>query len=883
MRIPSTRRSPVAIAAATTTAVLIGGVLSAFAPTSPAHADAVIVVDSTSQALGGPGCSLPEAILAANQDSSHVQHPMANGLSFETECAAGSGVDVIELAPAGVYAFGSVIDDAFNHVGPTATPVVTSHLIIEGRGAVINRTGTTLMRAFAVQDGGFLDLREVHVKDFAAKGGNGAGRGGGGGLGAGGAIYVHAGSLLVQWSTFEANSATGGNGGGRSDTGGGGGGGGGGLGGRGGGSTSDGGGGGGSRGAGASAQAFDDAGGGGGTVEDGGAPFDAYVGGYRCGGRGAVGEDLVDIFFGENGESGRCAGGGGGGGKDLASTSGDGGDGSYGGAGGGGASDDGDGGVGGFGGGGGGTTVDIVDGCGYCGGTGGDGGFGAGGGGGPGGFVFGGPGTGGTFGGDGSELYGGGGAGLGGAIFGHSSTIAVSNSTFVGNWVVRGIAGSGAYPDVEAENGADAGGAIFSVGGALTVTNSTITGNESTGRGAGLVVYKPTTGEATSLVLRNTIIAGNTWLDECYLRGGVAASGISNMITPHDDDAFTACPAVTQTGDPLLGALAVNSPGRTPTMVPGLLSPAIDTGDAAAAPLDDQRGVLRPQFAAPDIGAVEVAPSDYAVFDATAPTALPSASPSPNGNGWNSGDVTVTWNWAEEAGGSGIDSANCTTSSTSSGDGVDLLLSASCADLAGNSGSAEHRVDVDATEPTVTCATTPTYVIGSTPTAGLSATVTDGLSGPAASPVIADVIAADVDEPGAFTKPLTGSDLAGNETTVNCEYLVAYDFLGFLQPIPQSSVKRGATLPVRFQLGDASGDPIPDAAAAALLAPTCLVHVTLDGAVKGCARYNAVSDTFQFDLKLPKAQSRGEHMVGIRVTTAGGDTVNTDATAIFVR
>ena len=99
---------------------------------------------------------------------------------------------------------------------------------------------------------------------------------------------------------------------------------------------------------------------------------------------------------------------------------------------------------------------------------------------------------GGTFGGHGSELNGGGGAGLGGAIFGHSSTITVSNSTFTGNFAVRGVAGtSGFEEDKAAMNGSDAGGAIFTVGGALTITNSTIAGNESTGDGAGVVTYKP--------------------------------------------------------------------------------------------------------------------------------------------------------------------------------------------------------------------------------------------------------------------------------------------------------------------------------------------------------------------------------------------------------
>ena len=858
---------------------LVGALLAFISPPSPAHADSVIFVDSTSQALGGPGCTLPEAILAANHDSSWVPLPVLNGLGIETGCAAGSGADVIELVPGATFAFDAIIDDASNHLGPTATPLVTSTLIIEGRGAVIQRTGTAIFRAFAVGPTGDLDLREVHVKDFAARGGNGGGSGGGGGLGAGGAIYVHDGALLVQWSTFEANSATGGDGGDRFGIGGLGGGGGGGLGGWG---AGDAGGGGGSRGNGASGDGiFGEGGGGGGTVFNAGPTgFESAPGGYRCGGDGGV-ASLADTLLlrAPDGDDAECAGGGGGGGFDGAFGSGDGGDGGYGGGGGGGAFDDGDGGLGGFGGGGGGATVDIIDGCGYCGGSGGPGGFGAGGGGGPGGFVFGGPGDGGTFGGDGSELYGGGGAGLGGAIFGHSANITVSNSTFTRNFAVRGVAGEGGFVDDGAQNGADAGGAIFTVGGTLTVTNATIAGNESTGDGAGVVTYKPTTGEATSLVLRNTIVAGNTGRDECFVLGGVAISGTNNLVTPHATDVRTPCPTITQTADPELGALALNAPGRTPTMAIGALSPAVNTGNLAFAPLDDQRGIPRPQFGAADIGAYEFEGGT----DTTAPRAAPAITSGSGLDGWSTTDVTVDWGWNDGVGSAGIDPEQCTLESTSIGEGSVILLTATCTDLAGNVSTAEFTVKVDKTAPTVTCDPAPTYVVGGTPSTGLSATVTDALSGPASSPVTADLVADDLAAPGVFEKSLTGSDVAGNTTTVDCTYVVGYDFGGFLQPVPQSSYKRGSTIPVRFQLGDASGQPISDEAAAALISPTCLVFVTLDGQTKGCATYNATSNTFQFDVKTSKALASGTHTVGILVRTADGDIVNTDSTTVRLR
>jgi hypothetical protein len=85
--------------------------------------------------------------------------------------------------------------------------------------------------------------------------------------------------------------------------------------------------------------------------------------------------------------------------------------------------------------------------------------------------------------------------------------------------------------------------------------------------------------------------------------------------------------------------------------------------------------------------------------DASAPTAtVTSVSPDANTSGWNNTDVMVTWSWSDEAGGSGIDNAACTTSSTSTGES-EITLTATCKDLAGNEGSASYTVMVDQTLP----------------------------------------------------------------------------------------------------------------------------------------------------------------------------------------
>src|SRR6185503_11612119 len=158
-------------------------------------------------------------------------HP--GGIDFVTTgCAPGSGADTIELPAAGVLSISKPIADIDNPLGPTGTPIIYSTIVIEGNGARIERSGGATLRAFAVAGGltsvagtGDLTIRNVHIKGFLAKGGDG-GTGAGGGLGAGGAVYVRGASLTVENSTFEGNGAQGGDGGVGGHVGGGGGGGG---------------------------------------------------------------------------------------------------------------------------------------------------------------------------------------------------------------------------------------------------------------------------------------------------------------------------------------------------------------------------------------------------------------------------------------------------------------------------------------------------------------------------------------------------------------------------------------------------------------------------------------------------------------------------------
>ena len=583
---------------------------------------AKIYVTTETAGIGTGACSLQEAIYSSilHDTLDGGMHGIAIDATDQgnppdhfvtTGCVMGDGNDTIVLPTKGtlqmqstLQPYGYVDGDAYNPYGPTATPLIISTITIEGNGATLqwdaNAAGN--VRLFAIGGAvsiktpngtaggtGSLTLRNVYVKGFHVKGGDGF-DGGGGGLGAGGAIYLQNGALTVENSTFDGNQAAGGNVQGDTAFGGGGG-----MGGHGGHLHVGvhGGGGGGARGDGG--DAISAGGGGGGTVFSGGVADVGGPGGYRCGGNGASDGD---------GGDGSCEGGGGGGGSGGGSDgffAGSGGNGAYGGGGGGGAND---GGNGGFGGGGGSGNN-----------NGGNGGFGGGAGlGGINQAVNGGSnGAPGHFGGGAGGFSGGGGGALGGAIFNDGGTVTVRNSTFTNNAVSRGVGGGG--------NAGDAGGAIFSHDGDLTIVNSTFSGNQSTGSGGAVVAYMdPTDSDAfINFTLENTIIANNG-ANECFFTGNVHAQGTHNLIMSNGSGSqpFGACADPSVTDDPKLLALHDNG-GYTQTMAIPFGSVAMGAADSATSIATDQRGANRPQAGGFDIGAYELCRIKVGAIFQTAP------------------------------------------------------------------------------------------------------------------------------------------------------------------------------------------------------------------------------------------------------------------------
>jgi hypothetical protein len=163
----------------------------------------------------------------------------------------------------------------------------------------------------------------------------------------------------------------------------------------------------------------------------------------------------------------------------------------------------------------------------------------------------------------------------------------------------------------------------------------------------------------------------------------------------------------------------------------------------------------------------------YTLPDTTAPTASPTQSPAANPAGWNTSNVTVTWNWSDNAGGSGIDPSHCTQTSTSSGEGT-LTLTATCDDLAGNQGTASYTVKVDKTPPTnVTGAPT------SSPNANgwYDAPVTVAFTGQDATSGIASCTSTRSSGPDSAAATVSGTctDVAGNVSAPVASQAFKYD------------------------------------------------------------------------------------------------------------
>ncbi len=127
-------------------------------------------------------------------------------------------------------------------------------------------------------------------------------------------------------------------------------------------------------------------------------------------------------------------------------------------------------------------------------------------------------------------------------------------------------------------------------------------------------------------------------------------------------------------------------------------------------------------------------------------------------------------------------------------------------DNAGNTETAHSvSVSIDKTPPAITITGITdgaSYTLGAAPTPGYTAT--DNLSGVASQN--ATLSGGNANGVGVYTYIVTASDLAGNTASASASYSVVYAFSGFFTPVSLDRPFRlGSTIPVKFQLTDASG------------------------------------------------------------------------------
>ncbi|MCA9575304.1 MAG: hypothetical protein KC668_07700 [Myxococcales bacterium] len=499
----------------------------------------------TTAPCDAPGISLAEALCAAN---------------------VSPGPDTIVLAAGATYAVPCTHNSWY---GRNALPIVTSEVVIEGRGARIERSSGEYCRFFFVSGAfaeaqaptvgqaaprGHLTLRELTLANGWVRGGAGE-DGGGGGAGLGGAIY-NEGTLVLDSVLLVGNRAEGGPfyfgetqgaGGGLS-------------------------------GAAAGVQSSFGSlllGGGGGFGGPNLGSGRLFVGG----GFGSVADGTRMAGFGGGANSGygpppwAMAGFGGGGGLAVA--------GGFGGGGGYGAN-------GGFGGGAGGrsTAADSQENL---------AGFG---------------------GGASPAAYGGGGAGLGGAIFNALGTLRAINCTFVNNQALGGQGQHWEGGTLPVSGGAH-GGAIFNLNGHVTLRSTTLDDNAahgattpSSGAPSGTDVYSKAEYDAVPPELRSDarlelyhcIVASSESpaLVEDVSSAGVLTSvvtGEENILVSHVGNVGTS--VILSATPPSLGLVADNG-GLTLTCALPSSQDEVPTSNAPCVDLDggalgvDQRGVARP-------------------------------------------------------------------------------------------------------------------------------------------------------------------------------------------------------------------------------------------------------------------------------------------------
>ena len=494
---------------------------------------------------------------------------------------------------------------------------------------------------------------------------------------------------------------------------------------------------------------------------------------------------------------------------------------------------------------------------------------------------------------------------FGGGVYGRAKSLTIVGSEISDNAADRGgglrlfndvlaLQGSESAMAVQIVNSTVSGNVVTATAGALEVygnvaleiDNSTIAGNAApadhtsgillttgaTNPASGANATAPTLKLVSSILANNPSLGGDVATNAPLMPGFVidASHSLIQKICP--DSACTASVADSDNLlaiDPLLGPLTLNGgTSRTQALLAG--SPAIDTGSNPLNLSADQRGTLRPQGGAPDIGAFELA-------DSTPPTILCGASD----GAWHSGDISIACTASDPESGldTVADSAFGLTTSTSTGTETanaatgSRLVCNTLGDCANAGPIAGNKVDKKAPTIAITSPTlNATYQLNAS--VGASYACTDGGSGVASCQgPVATGGAIDTSSTGTKTFTVDAVDKVGNSSPLAVTYSVIKGGGGgstsadvaISLSVP-NKVSRGGTLMYSMTITNNSGKTAANGVVVSDTLPAGTVFVSAS------ASQGAVT--------APTAGSNGTVMVNIGSLTGGAKaTVNVIVTA----
>ncbi|MFN3739191.1 MAG: PxKF domain-containing protein [Thermodesulfovibrionales bacterium] len=212
------------------------------------------------------------------------------------------------------------------------------------------------------------------------------------------------------------------------------------------------------------------------------------------------------------------------------------------------------------------------------------------------------------------------------------------------------------------------------------------------------------------------------------------------------------------------------------------------------------RGIRSKGISKPKIVAVNI--------DKNPPEILPVIEPSPNPEGWNNSEVTISFICRDRE--SGI--KECPSPVRLSEEESFQSVKASAKDKVGNEGFAEVKINIDRTPPAVSITGLVEgrmYFLCDRPSADFRAQDTiSGVKDAKAFTIPDDKVV------GSFKYIVRATDRAGNLVEEVRSYQIIYKFEGFGAPVSyKKPFKQGSVVPIRFKLSDGCGNRIIDAQA----------------------------------------------------------------------